>query len=168
MFSARFSLLLLLMLASSAAMADDTVGSAPRLIGQIDYRFVGHLEQTDAAGRLLVWEAEFDGDLAGTMKWWFVMPPPVAEVATSDARISYYAARWELWSDQGLLLAGTSTGKTVFRNGEDGLWDGHGTVTEAADAYRSLVGRSIYETGPVIVGAEPPVTFSGTGLFAVY
>ena len=138
------------------------------MLGRVDYHFVGHREETDSTGRLLVWEAAVDGDLSGTMKWWFNTPPPVGEVAIAGGRISYYAARWELWSDGDLLLAGISTGKTVFTDGGDGVWDGHGTVTEAGQEYETLLGRRIYETGPVLTGSEPPVTFSGTGLFAVY
>jgi hypothetical protein len=145
-------------------IADPTMHSVAR----IEYRFVGHREETDSAGRLLVWEAAVSGDLSGTMKWWFATPPPVGETEIAGGQISYYAARWELWSNGTMLLAGISTGKTVFGDGVDGVWDGHGTVTEAGDQHAALLGRRIYETGPVLAGSEPPVSFSGTGLFAVY
>lgn len=143
-------------------------GDAAQLIGRIEYRFVGHQQQTDASNRLLVWEAVAEGDLNGEMKWWFVVPPPVDEVAYTDGRITFYSARWELWGDGELLLAGESAGKTDFRGDADGLWDGHGRVTEAAGQYRHLLGHAIYETGPVLLGTEPPVSFTGTGMFLVY
>ncbi len=139
-----------------------------QLLGQIDYWFVGHLGQSDDAGRLLVWKATIDGDLAGEVKWWFVDPGPVPEVPFTGGRTNFYAARWEIWSGEELLLAGDSAGKTVFREGEDGIWDGHGVVTEANGSYGELVGRRVYESGPVIVGSEPPVSFSGTGVFSIY
>jgi hypothetical protein len=154
-------------IAPSAAMESDEADAA-QLIGRIEYRFVGHQQQTDASNRLLVWEAVAEGDLNGEMKWWFVVPPPVDEVAYTDGRITFYSARWELWADDELLLAGHSVGKTDFRNGADGIWDGHGRVTEAAAQYQYLLGHAIYETGPVLLGAEPPQSFSGTGMFLVY
>ncbi|MEJ2580704.1 MAG: hypothetical protein P8127_03540 [Acidobacteriota bacterium] len=139
-----------------------------QLLGQIDYRFVGHLEQLDDAGRLLVWEAKIEGDLAGRMKWWFVDPGPAPEVSFTGGQTAFYAARWEIWNREELLLAGESTGKTVFREGEDGIWDGHGVVTEANGPHSDLVGRKIYESGPVIIGPDPPVSFSGTGIFSIH
>ena len=154
-------------IAPSAAMGSDE-SDAAQLIGRIEYRFVGHLQQTDASNRVLAWEAIAEGDLNGTMKWWFVVPPPVDEVAYSDGRVTFYRARWELWADGELLLAGHSAGKTDFRGGADGLWDGHGRVTEAAGQYRHLLGHDIYETGPVLQGAEPPASYTGTGMFLVY
>jgi hypothetical protein len=150
------------------AIAEDSEESSSRAVGRIDYHFVGHREETDDTGRLLVWQAEFHGTLSGTMKWWFDVPPPVEEVAITGRRVSFYSARWELWSNGVLLLAGESAGKTVFADGGDGVWDGHGVVTEAADGHAELLGRRVYETGPVLVGSEPPVSFSGTGLFVVF
>lgn len=138
------------------------------LIGRIDYWFVGHLGQTDDEGRLLVWEATVQGDVTGEMKWWFVNPPPVDELAFADGRLSFYSARWELWTEGELQLAGHSAGKTVFANGADGIWDGHGRVTVAYGRFSQLKGRSIYETGPVLLGSEPPKSLKGTGTFVVY
>lgn len=162
--------LILLAMAVAAAITprDGAAEPGPQLIGRIDYRFVGHLEQTDGAGRLLVWEADVEGALSGTMKWWFDTPPPVGEVAIGGGRVTFYSARWELWRDGSRLLAGVSTGKTVFSGGGDGIWDGHGTVTEGGGDYSALLGRRVYETGPVILGSDPPVSLAGTGLFAIY
>jgi hypothetical protein len=67
-----------------------------------------------------------------------------------------------------LLLAGETAGKTDFRNGADGIWDGHGRVTEAYEKFQSLKGHAVYETGSVIVGSDPPKSFSGTGMFQIY
>jgi hypothetical protein len=165
---AQSLLVLFALQAAQAALAGSEFMPGETLASTIDYSFVGHLERTDDEGRLLVWEATIDGDLQGTMKWWFVMPPPVADVEYTGGRVTFYAARWEIWSDEKLLLAGESAGKTNFRDGADGLWDGHGRVTVANGPYKSLKGRAIYETGPVIFGTEPPKTFSGTGLFLIY
>jgi hypothetical protein len=65
-------MLLLFLLVSSGmqfAMAGIEVGPDKQLTGKIDYWFVGYRQQTDAAGRLLVWEATIEGDLQGKMKW---------------------------------------------------------------------------------------------------
>lgn len=115
-----------------------------------------------------MWEASIEGDLQGNMKWWFVNPPPVPEIAYSDGRVSFYSARWELWADGELLLAGNSAGKTNFPGGADGMWDGHGRVTEARGEFKALKGRKVYESGPVVLGSEPPRSLSGTGMFLVY
>lgn len=144
------------------AAADDP------LMSQIDYRFVGHLEETDDEGRLLVWEANIDGGFTGTMRWWFADPPPVDNAVYGGGRMSFYAARWEILVQGKRVLAGISTGKTNFPDGADGIWDGHGRVTEAATGYEALVGRRVYESGTVVLGAEPPVSFTGTGVFAIY
>jgi hypothetical protein len=167
----KFTLLLLvacIALPVAAAHAADNVAAKASYSGKIDYWFVGHLDQRDADGRLLVWEARVEGDFTGTMKWWVVTPPPVGGGAYSGGRLGYYAARWEVWNGDTLMLAGESAGKTVFAEGADGIWDGHGVVTEAGADYASLVGRKVYETGTVIRGEEPPATFTGTGLFFVY
>ena len=142
--------------------------SNDQLISEIKYWFVGHLEQVDEKGRLLVWEAKVDGDIQGTMKWWFVNPPPVSDTLYAGGRLSFYSARWEFWHEEDLLLAGVSAGKTDFRDGADGIWDGHGRVTEARGQYESLKGRSVYESGPVILGSEPPASLTGTGVFLIY
>lgn len=160
------TLLLVIPVALAAAANDDKPG--PALASQIEYRFVGHEQQVDDAGRLLVWTATITGDITGTMKWWFEQPAPVADQVYEGGRVSFYAARWEIFVDDKLILAGFSAGKTVLADGEDGIWDGHGVVTDAAGRFGALKGREIYETGPVILGEEPPVTFTGTGLFLVY
>lgn len=149
-------------------LAETQTASDQVLVGQIEYWFVGHLGQTDKKGRLLVWEATVEGAVTGKMKWWFVNPPPVSEAAVANGRVSFYTARWELWADGDLLLAGESAGKTVFSGDADGIWDGHGRVSEALGKYADLVGRRIYETGPVILGSDPPMSFSGTGAFVIY
>lgn len=102
------------------------------------------------------------------MKWWFLNPPPVSENRYLGGRLTFYAARWELWDDDELLLAGESAGKTNFSDGADGVWDGHGRVMQASGRYEHLNGRAVYESGPVIIGSDPPKSFSGTGLFVVY
>jgi hypothetical protein len=149
---------------------------AKRLTGQIDYWLVAGLGIRDDEGRLLVWEGTIVGDFNGTMKWWFIMPPPFASVVNyPGGRVNYYAARWEIWDPDRneLLLAGDSAGKTVTP-GEPGawgvgIWDGDGVVTEARRGLHPLKGRHIYETGPVISNAEAyPGTLSGTGLFVIY
>jgi len=161
---------LALFIVTTAQIASAESDSIPdeQVIGTIKYWFVGHLGQTDEKGRLLVWEAKAEGDLKGTMKWWFVNPPPNAEIKYSGGRVTYYSARWELWDEEDLLLAGESAGKTNFRDGADGIWDGHGRVTEASGKYGFLKGRIVYETGPVILGSDPPKTFSGAGVFQIY
>lgn len=163
-----FSFLLSIVLATTITFADDTAVPSARLIGAIEYAFVGHLEQTDDEGRILVWQASVEGDFAGEMKWWFVDPPPVASRMYVGGEVTYYAARWEFWVDGELVLAGESAGKTVFPDREDGMWDGHGVVTEANGEYRMLKDRRIYETGPVILGSNPPISYSGNGMFQIY
>jgi hypothetical protein len=151
-----------------AAFAESRSEPDGLLIGEIEYWFVGHLGQTDGAGNLLVWEGTIGGMVTGDMKWWFVNPPPVPEAATAGGHVSFYVARWELWVDGDLLLAGESAGKTVFPDGADGIWDGHGRVTEAAGRFADLAGHRIYESGPVLRGSDPPRSFKGTGAFVVY
>jgi hypothetical protein len=70
--------------------------------------------------------------------------------------------------DGNLILAGESSGKTVFPDGVDGIWDGHGVVTEANGRYNRLKGRKVSETGTVLVGPTPPLSYTGTGLFTIY
>jgi hypothetical protein len=48
------------------------------------------------------------------------------------------------------------------------MWDGHGRVTQAAPGFKALIGREVYETGPVMLGEDPPKTFTGTGMFLLY
>ena len=103
-----------------------------------------------------VWEGTFKGDITGEGKWWFVRPPPVSGGSYMGGRVSFYVARWEIRDDEELLLAGESAGKTVFPDGVDGIWDGHGIVTKAGGDFSAMKGRKVFETGPVIVGPESP------------
>ena len=161
-------LVLLAMMSTQLARAESDSNHNEQLTGTLSYWFVGHRGQTDDQGRLLVWEAEVQGAFTGSMRWWFVNPSPVSEITFQGGRVTFYAARWELWENGELLLAGESAGKTDFRDGADGMWDGHGRVKEAAGKYEFLLGRSVYETGPVIIGSDPPKSYSGTGMFLVY
>jgi hypothetical protein len=159
---------LLMLLPTQVVIAETDAEFGQQATSKIDYRFVGHTEQSDSRGRLLVWEATVTGALNGTMKWWFENPPPVSEATYSSGRTSYYAAKWEYWADGELRLAGVSSGRTVFNHGVDGIWDGHGRVTIAKGRYASLQGRMINETGPVVLGTNPPQSLSGTGMFTIY
>ena len=155
-------------LSATIAYADE--GSAPGgpLTSEVVYHFVGHLEEVDDQGRLLVWEASIKGDVTGELKWWFVQPSPVSSTPYAGGRVDYYSARWEIRVDGELVLAGKSAGKTVWPEGVDGIWDGNGIVMEAQGDFSLLVGRKTYETGPVIAGSNPPISFSGTGMFMIY
>lgn len=144
-------------------------GDVPKqLRSQIDYWLVAGLGITDDEGRLLVWEGTIAGDLNGTMKWWFVIPPPFTGLVTyPGGRVNYYAARWEIWNEDGdkLLLAGESAGKTVTPGEGVGIWDGHGVVTGGRGWLGRLKGRHIYETGPVIPDNG---NLYGTGIFIIH
>ncbi|NGP75135.1 hypothetical protein G3570_00710 [Balneolaceae bacterium YR4-1] len=138
--------------------------SAPSLQSTIEYVFAGHLGITDSEGRLLVWEAEIHGDLEGTMKWWFVPgggPPNRPE----EAHTGFYEARWEVWNAEEtvLMLAGKSSGVTALPKGKDGIWNGHGMVTETHTDYEAWNGRRIKEGGNV--NFEFP--YSGEGTFRI-
>ena len=164
------SLLLALAISLPATVTFAGEGSSPPepLASEIAYQFVGHLEEVDDEGRLLVWKATIKGGVTGELTWWFVQPAPVASTPYAGGRVDYYAARWEIRVDGELLLAGESAGKTVWLDGVDGIWDGHGIVTEARADFSSFKGRKTYETGPVIKGSNPPASYSGTGLFLIY
>jgi hypothetical protein len=155
-------------LAGTSAFAADNAVPNGRLASQIDYSFVGDQQITDSEGRLLVWEATIEGAFTGEMKWWFETPP--ADDAVFDPGfVSFYAARWEIWSAGELLVAGESAGKTVFPFVGDGMWDGHGVVTEAKGKFNPLKGRKVYETGTVIWGMTQQDPFlSGRGMFLIY
>ncbi len=164
------SLLLVLPMTLAEPMAFAAGRAVPKgaLTSEIDYWFVGHLGQLDDDGRLLVWEGTIEGDFTGEMKWWFVIPSPVSGNAYLGFEVAFYSARWEIWDGGKLLLAGESAGKTVFPDSADGVWDGHGVVTEASTGFNRLKDRRVYETGPVIVGTTPPLSYSGTGMFLIY
>ncbi len=164
-----FLIMLSITLTGPTAFAEVDALPNGQLTSQIDYRFVGHNGQFDDQGRLLVWEGDIQGDLTGVAKWWFELPGPVPLGADYlGGRVAFYAARWEVWADGNLILAGESSGKTVFADGVDGMWDGHGVVTEASGRFNALKGRKVYETGTVLVGLTPPVSYAGTGLFVIY
>ncbi len=169
----RASLLLLLLLPSTTGCAAEPVDSpnsaqAGPLFNQIEYRFAGDRDEVDSAGWRLLWVATIDGDLSGEARWWFEEPNPIADVALGQGSIAYYEARWEIHIDDEVVLAGRSGGKTVTVTGGDGIWDGHGVVTEASTPYQAYVGRRTYETGPVILGDDPPSTSWGRGLFTIH
>ena len=133
-----------------------------QLVNNIDYEFKGHLGIFDEEGRLLVWEGNIWGDLNGYMKWWVVVPGPVPGYDFDNGSFSYYTARFEFYNEMDkLMLAGQSSGKTVFPAAEngDGVWDGVGVVTEAKGRYSPLKGRKIYETGPVSLDGGLPYGF---------
>ena len=144
-----------------------TLASDALLTGALDLIYAGHLEKTDADGRLLVWEGRVEGDFAGKIRWWFVDPPPESSTEYLGGRVDYYRARWEISVGEKLVLAGESAGKTVAADQSDGIWDGHGVVTEAHGKFSRFKGHRIYETGPVIYGSNPPNTITGTGMFQV-
>ena len=155
--------------ALAANQTNCTVPMKPLTL-RIDYVYAGHFGQTDDQGRVLVWTGTIQGDINGTMKWWFG-PSPAPTTKYVDGRVVYYVARWEIWDAEGLrlLLAGESAGKTVTPGvsgaWKDGIWDGHGVVTQARGALRRLHGHHIYETGPVIFDAEKK--YWGTGIFVI-
>jgi len=161
-------LVLSMTLAGAMAFADDVNVSGARLAGALDLTYVGHLEKTDDEGRLLVWEGSIQGDFAGKIKWWFVDPSPVASTTYMGGKVDYYEAQWEIWVGEKLVLAGESGGKTVNPDQSDGMWDGHGVVTEAYGKFARFMGQKVYETGPVILGSNPPISLTGTGMFQIY
>ena len=161
-------LVLSMTLVGAIAFADDAAVPSARLTGALDLTYVGHLEQMDDDGRLLVWEGSVGGDFAGEIKWWFVYPSPVSSSTYMGGEVVFYVARWEIRVGEELVLAGESAGKTVTPDHSDGMWDGHGVVTEAYGEFTPLKGRKVYETGPVILGSNPPISLSGTGMFQIY
>jgi hypothetical protein len=162
------ALALAMTLAALVAIADDADIRGALLTGALDLTYAGNLEKTDDAGRLLVWEGSVGGDFGGTIRWWFIDPSPIVSTTHIGGTIDYYEARWEIWVDEKLVLAGQSAGKTVAPDQSDGIWDGHGVVTEAYGEFARFKGRKVYETGPVIYGSNPPDSLTGTGMFQIY
>lgn len=146
-----------------AASAERGIVSA-----HVDYRFVGDRGEVDAEGRRLVFEATVEGDVTGVMRWWFGESAPAPRMDYDGGFTDYYEARWELRDGGELVLAGESAGKTFYLDGEAGIWDGHGVVTEGYGPHAELVGRHYYETGPVVDGPNPPVTMHGTAMIVIH
>ena len=167
---ARAPLLILLFacLPEPAAIADGHTETSSPITIQIEYWSVGELDERDDDGWLLAWKAKASGDLTGEMRWWFPETPPAPEGSYSHGEVGYYVARWEFWIGDELILAGKSAGKTVIPDGEDGIWDGHGTVMTTNDDLSSRKGRRIYETGIVVMPTDPEVKSSGTGMFVIF
>jgi hypothetical protein len=161
-------LLLSVTLAGSMAFAEDANLPDLPLNGALDLTYIGHLEKTDDDGMLLEWEGSIGGDFAGKIRWWFFEPSPVVTSTYKGGKVDYYKARWEIWVDGKLALSGRSAGKTVTPNQSDGIWDGHGIVTEAYGAFAGVKGHKIYETGIVFFGSNPPISFTCTGMFQIY
>lgn len=155
-----------LLFAGSAVQAKDQNMPHGQLVNQIDYWFAG--DQIDEQGRILVWQGTISGDIDGDIYWWFVFPSGVNGSPFNVGSTSFYKARWEIWADDELILAGESAGKTFFVGDQDGIWDGVGVVTEASGRYNTLKGRRIYESGPVVVGDSRPTSMYGAGMFSVY
>jgi len=130
----------------------------------IEYVFVGHLGETDAEGRLRVWDGTIHGDVEGQVVWWFY-PGGGAPAPTSDVR--FYKARWEIWDgipgQSSLLLAGESSGTTAVPPGKDGIWRGNGMVTEAYGDFEDWKGRPMFEGGNV----NFVFPYSGEGIFRI-
>ena len=162
------ALILSMAFAGILAIADDADVRGALLTGALDLTYAGNLKKTDDEGRLLVWEGSVGGDFGGTIKWWFIDPSPIASTTHIGGTIKYYEARWEIWVDEVLVLAGQSAGKTVAADRSDGIWDGHGVVTEAYGKFARFKGRRVYETGPVIYGSNPPDSLTGMGMFQIY
>jgi hypothetical protein len=161
-------LLLSMTLAGSIAFTNDANIPDVPLNGALDLTYVGHLEKTDDDGLLLEWEGSIGGDFAGKIKWWFIDPSPVITSTYKGGKVDYYKAKWEIWVGGKLVLTGKSAGKTVTPDQSDGLWDGHGIVTEAYGTFAGLKGHKVYETGAVIYGSNPPISFTCTGMFQIY
>jgi hypothetical protein len=169
----RFTLLPLLLIACTEGQPVEpeldlvvaaAVKPAPSLSSTIVYWFVGHHGIFDAEGRLLVWEAEIHGDIEGQALWWFDLtggPPNMPDAA----HVSFYEARWEIWDDDALLLAGNSAGTTATpkRPVKDGIWRGKGIVTEAGVGFEDWDGRRVYEGGNV----NWDFPYTGEGIFRI-
>lgn len=159
--------LMLVILPGSTIFAAGGPAPSGLLTSRIEYWSVGHLGEKNDEGWLLAWKAKVSGDLTGELRYWFPESPPVPEGEYAVGKVGYYVARWELWNDDELILAGESAGKTVIADGQDGIWDGHGIVTEAHGDLGALKGRTIYETGTVIMPSDPADRSTGAGMFVV-
>jgi hypothetical protein len=161
-------LLLSTTLTGPMAFAEATDIPDVPLTGALDLTYVGHLEKTDDDGMPLEWEGSIGGDFAGKIKWWFFEPTPAAASTYKGGKADYYKARWEIMVDGKLVLAGKTAGKTITPDQSDGIWDGHGTVTEAHGTFAGLKGHKVSETGIVFFGSNPPISFTCTGMFQIY
>ena len=167
-FGLLLAITLSIFLTAAVGCADRADAPNARLVGALDLTYVGHLGKTDDNGMVLNWEGSVNGDFAGEIKWWFVDPPPVSGHTFRGGEAFYYVARWEIRVEETLVLAGESAGKTITPDGADGMWDGHGVVSEAYGKFARFKGYKVYETGPVIYGSNPPESLSGTGMFQIY
>jgi hypothetical protein len=152
----------------TTTLADDHAEVSGPLTLQIEYWAVYEAQERDDEGWLLAWKAKASGDLTGEMRWWFPKTPPAPDSIYSHGEIGYYLARWELWVDEELVLAGESAGKTLIPEGEDGIWDGYGIVTKTNAAMSSLKGGRTYETGTVINPKDRSAQSTGTGMFVIF
>jgi len=152
--------LILLLIPTGMALAEKP---APSLHCTIDYVFVGHLGVTDAEGRLQVWEGTISGDIEGSTKWWFVLGGGPPNMPLSS-KASHYEARWEIFDSAGILvLTGDSSGVTASPPDKDGIWNGHGKVTDANGEFEDWIGRQTREAGSVIW----VFPYSGSGTFRI-
>ena len=154
--------LVLLVVLGSVLAGDTAITPISALTCTITYNFVGHLGTIDDEGRLLAWDGEIHGDIEGVIKWWFDLSH-----SRQIGQTSYYAARWEIYDLVGkLILAGDDAGTTAKPTGEDGIWRGKGTVTEASAEFEDWIGRQIYDGGNV-TWDENGIPKDGEGTFRI-
>lgn len=165
---------------SSVAYTDGHKGPKNEIIHkaliacQIDYSQDFEPVTDEENNRRLAWigTIQLNGDIYN-INWWFNNSPVIAPSVLTDGAgfIGYYSARWEIMDNDGnLILAGESGGKTVFPTPfppasppNNGVWDGHGIVTEAAKHLNALKGSKIYESGSVIFNDG----LRGNGIFMI-
>jgi len=162
-------LALALLLVLGTVMADNGAKPAkkpaPSLTGTIEVVSVGHLGIYDDEGRLLCWDGEIQGDIEGVILWWID-----TDCSEITGKVSHYVARWEIFDDEAdpetdpPLLAGEDAGTTTTPPGKDGIWRGHGIVTEASAEFEDWIGRHVYESGTVYWDTSP---ISGDGIFSI-
>jgi len=133
---------------------------APSLNCTTEYDFAGHLGIFDAEGRLLGWIGEIHGDIEGVIKWWMVVP------MNTTGQASHFEARFEIWKDGELLLAGDEEGKTNVRHEKNTVWQANGIVTEASQKFEEWIGRQVHESGH-FTWADSGLPDHGEGTFRV-
>jgi len=158
--------IIILALSIPTFAGDDTKNPMRSVV--YDYTLLAPLGIVSDNGRLLVWKAYLKGDVNGLILWWFDLPMKTP-LSHQDFVINLYSSRWEIFDsdpmpsdgsggvgsnpDAKLLLAGISTGETLTPSdpeGQDGIWDGVGKVTEASIKFRHWIGCIMYEGGPVV------------------